>query len=353
MRIGIAGAGLIGRLLAWQCARRGDEVDIFERDVAGAHSSAAWVAASMLAPWSEAVAAEREVLAPGVDALREWPALLDALVEDGAQRPAWQSGGTLVLAHPNDAGLLKEFERNLRRLPVAADQQHLTETQIADLEPELGARFQQALLLPAEASLDNRALLTALDDFLADRVRWHRGSEVIEVAAGRIRTASDKYQFDVAVDCRGLGARDQLPALRGVRGEIIRVHAAEVSLSRTLRLMHPRYQLYISPRADHHYVVGATEIESDCEAPVTVRSALELLSALYTVHPGFAEANILEMHARCRPAFADNLPRVETCAGMVSVNGLHRHGYLLAPVLLRQAMQAIAAAAGDGQREVS
>ena len=47
----------------------------------------------------------------------------------------------------------------------------------------------------------------------------------------------------------------------------------------------------------------------------------------------FAEARILEFGAGLRPAFPDNLPRIEIDAKRISVNGLYRHGFLLAPAL--------------------
>jgi glycine oxidase len=64
-----------------------------------------------------------------------------------------------------------------------------------------------------------------------------------------------------------------------------------------------------------------------------VRSALELLGASYAVHPAFAEARILEFGSGLRPAFPDNLPRITVRNGTVAVNGLYRHGFLIAPAL--------------------
>ena len=57
-------------------------------------------------------------------------------------------------------------------------------------------------------------------------------------------------------------------------------------------------------------MIGATMIESAERGAVSVRSAIELLSAAYALHPAFGEAEILEMSADVRPAFPDNEPRV-------------------------------------------
>jgi glycine oxidase len=81
-------------------------------------------------------------------------------------------------------------------------------------------------------------------------------------------------------------------------------------------------------------VIGATEIESDDMGPASVRSTMELLSALYTVHSGFAEARILELNTQCRPTLPDNLPALRWVGERVlQVNGLYRHGYMISPSL--------------------
>ena len=141
-------------------------------------------------------------------------------------------------------------------------------------------------------------------------------------------------------DCRGLGARNEWTQLRGVRGEVIRLHAPEVTLQRPTRLIHPRYPIYIAPKEDHVFVIGATEIETEDLSPASVRSTLELLSAAYTVHSGFAEARILEVSTQARPTLSDNLPAVR-CLGerSLQINGLYRHGFLISPAMLDVVME--------------
>ena len=152
----------------------------------------------------------------------------------------------------------------------------------------------------------------------------------------------------IVVDCRGLVAVDELATLRGVRGERVVVRATGVTVSRAVRLLHPRVPLYVVPWPDHVYMIGATVIESCDAGPMTVRSALELLGAAYALHPGFAEAAILEMDAGVRPALPDNVPRVFVSNGgrMIRVNGAYRHGFLLAPILA-QAVSDFLAGADD------
>jgi len=128
-----------------------------------------------------------------------------------------------------------------------------------------------------------------------------------------------------------------------VRGEVIRVHAPDVTLARPTRLVHPRYPLYIAPKPEGLFVIGATEIESDDMSPASVRSTLELLSAAYAVHSGFAEARIVEIATQCRPTLPDNLPALrQPRPRVLQINGLYRHGFMIAPALLDAAMEWLA-----------
>ena len=224
------------------------------------------------------------------------------------------------------------------------------------LEPELGGSFKQGLYLPQEGQIDNRHLLTALQKQLdQEGVHWFSETLVNKITSTEHSshiTCEKKghhlqsQQVDLVIDCRGTGASIKhagnhcapLADLRSVRGELFRLFAPDVNLSRPIRLMHPRYQLYIAPKGKGTYVVGATEIESDDNTNMTVRSAMELLSAAYSVHSGFAEANIVQHLSQTRPAFSDNQPKITVKGSLIQVNGLFRHGFLIAPVLIEQVL---------------
>jgi len=341
----IAGAGLLGRLMAWRLLRLGCAVTLLDRDGTGGEASAGHIAAAMLAPYSEVAVSEFAVFEAGLVALELWPRWLDELrADDPEGRPvALQRRGSVVVAHRADAANLAHFERLLHhRLAVEEDRvRRLRGVDLAELEPELVPTFSGGLHLAEEGCLDNRALYASLARAIrALGGEWRSGVEVSRVAPGAVWDEEGHcHRGDLAIDCRGVGARAALPGLRGVRGEVMWVRAPEVGLSRPVRLMHPRYQLYIAPRPKDIYVIGATEIESESLAPMTVRSGLELQSALYSVHTGFAEATILGAHAGLRPAFADNLPRAELAPGRWQLNGLYRHGYLLGPVLVSAVLE--------------
>ena len=332
--IGIAGAGLAGRLLAWRLARAGCVVSLFDARHRDDLTSASQTAAAMLSPLAELAVADDAVFELGQRSLALWPQWLAQI----ATPVYFRQDGTVVVAHTQDGASLEHFSRLLNhKLPDAckAQVQTLDAASLARYEPTLAGRFSGGLFLAGEGQLANDQLMSALAIEL-DRlgVRWHAGKGVEEVKPAAIVCADQLHSLDVAVDARGVGSKSALPSLRGVRGEVLRVACPGVTLQRPVRLMHPRYQLYVAPRPHGEFVVGATELESEDTGPVTVRSVLELGSALYSLHPAFGEARVLRMSAALRPALDNHRPCVEQYDGVWHINGLYRHGYLCAPALV-------------------
>ena len=351
VKYAIVGAGLMGRLLAVALAKRGAQVELFEKGGSDALQSPARIAAAMLAPLAESAITEDNVVRMGIYSLPRWKQLISEL----AKPVYFQQDGTLILWHRQDTSDAERFashlESNCDRNTALSKPVHLDSQSLADIEPAVADRFAQGLYLPNEGQLDNRQLLEALLvelNLLKVSCHWHEAIEPDQLR-------KDQNRFDWVIDCRGLGAKDSWKSssdsskdLRGVRGEVIRLYAPEVKLRRPTRLIHPRYPIYIAPKEDDIYVVGATEIESEDLSPMSVRSAMELLSAIYTVHSGFAEARILEMATQCRPTLKDNLPEIffdqkTNEAGLMMINGLYRHGFMISPAILDCALEVLSA----------
>ena len=383
--IAIVGAGLMGRLIALALHRQGYAITLIDKDNKAAHQSAAYAAAGLLAPLGESLHCEANIVEMGFESLKLWPTLLESLDE----YTFFQQEGTIMVSHEQDQGDYLRFSRHLQQHYAQHTAQHINRQQLEQLEPEIGRSFKQALFLPDEGQVGNRKLLIALQRQLEkEKVTWLSECNVVAITesieekcdeenkpasqshvvqshvvhshivqyqikhhsntAQPIQSIQEK-KFDLVIDCRGTGAKTKpvknstqatqanpLTDLRAVRGELFQLFAPNVNISRPIRLMHPRYQLYIAPKGKGFYVVGATEIESDDTSPMTVRSAMELLSAAYSVHPGFAEANIRQQISQLRPAFSDNQPKIFHQTGLIQVNGLYRHGFLIAPVVLAQ-----------------
>jgi glycine oxidase len=304
--VSVIGAGIAGAWQALLFAQAGHAVTLHERsDGAMTQSTSHW-AGGMLAPWCEAETSEPLISRLGIRSLELWR----------EHFPHTPFNGSLVVAHPRDRA---DFERFAR---LTTGHRRLDASALNELEPSLEGRFREGLFYADEGHVEPRRVLPELHARFA-------------AAGGTIKFNSDPTEDDVdgvVIDCRGLSARDKQAGLRGVKGEIILIETDEIKLSRPVRLIHPRWPLYVIPRGGNRFMLGATSIEAE-DNGVSVRSALELLGAAYAVHPAFAEARIVEFGSGLRPAFPDNLPRIAIDKQKIAVNGLYRHGFLLAPAL--------------------
>jgi glycine oxidase len=304
--ISVIGAGIAGAWQALLLANSGRSVTLHERsDTAMTQSTSHW-AGGMLAPYCEAEATEPVIVRLGLRSLKLWRDYF----------PDTPFNGSLVVAHARDR---TDFERFAR---LTSGHRRLDAQGIGEIEPSLEGRFREGLFYAEEGHVEPRKILPEIH-------------ARIGAAGGTIRFNSDVEPEDIdgtVIDCRGLAARDAQSEIRGVKGELILIETDEIELKRPVRLIHPRFPLYVIPREGHRFMLGATSIESESSG-VSVRSALELLGAAYAVHPAFGEARILEFGSGLRPAYPDNLPRIAIDNERIAVNGLYRHGFLLAPAL--------------------
>nr|MBP6762514.1 FAD-dependent oxidoreductase [Thauera sp.] len=304
LHIGIAGAGLLGRLLAWQLSRAGHRVSVFDPSISEqpvprsqapdpyVPTAAAFTAAGMLSPLSELDNAEPAVAALGWRSLALWQRIAAALPKS----PRVMVCGSLLVAHRADLGAA---QRVLARMQVATatpewrvasppeGAQPLDAAALRALEPSIQGPAH-AWLLPGEGFIDTVATMTALHSGAAG-ADWHWGQRVLAVEAGEgggtLRLADGRVlAFDVVIDVRGVGAGllprpsgeragvrgaghdggaagphpNPPPAgegenslrVRGVRGEVIWLDCPGHGLTRPVRLLHPRHRVYIVPRTD-------------------------------------------------------------------------------------------------------
>ncbi|HLQ85785.1 MAG TPA: FAD-dependent oxidoreductase [Salinisphaeraceae bacterium] len=297
----VIGSGVTGLCVATELQARGASLEVI---VDAQKPAASALAGGMLAPWCEAESAPQEVSVAGAAALAWWAAHVS-----GVERQ-----GSLVLAPARDSAELTRFARLTRGHQWVEP---------GALEADLAGRFARGLYFPEEGHLDPRRALAELQARLIEQnVPFHEGAPV-----GRV------------IDCRGMAAADQLSDLRAVRGEMVILQTREVALARPLRLLHPRFPCYLVPRGEGRFMLGATMVESHDDSPISARALMELLGSAYAIHPAFAEARILETGTGLRPAFADNMPAIRRQNDIIYVNGMYRHGFLLAPIMAQRLMQ--------------
>ncbi|WP_375695118.1 FAD-dependent oxidoreductase [Bartonella sp. AC90GZZY] len=307
----IKGAGVAGLTVAFMLQQKGARVTV-SAPLNSPIGSSSWYAGGMLAPYCEKENTEQIVEDLGVQAIHWWRKIFPDLVTQK---------GTLVVAPTRDRGELERFSLRTHH------HRTINRAEIAHLEPDLAERFNCALFYENEAHIDPRKALMALKEKLLNN-----GACFVDVEKA-------EKNFDIVIDATGIGRLGKDKNIRGVRGEMLLLRSTEIKISRPIRLLHPRFPLYVVPRQNDIFMIGATMIESDFDGAISVRSMMELLNAAYTLHPAFAEAEIVESGIGIRPAYPDNFPSVCKYGNHISINGFYRHGFLLSPEMAKRAVK--------------
>src|SRR5262249_40040811 len=211
-----------------RAAQAGAAVTLDAQSAVGLTVATSHWAGGMLAPFGESESADPVISRLGLRSLDLWR----------QQLPDTPFNGSLVVAHARERS---DFERFAR---MTTDHRRLDAAALAALEPSLEGRFREALFFPAEGHVEPRRVLPQLH------------AKII-AAGGTIHFNSDVTPSDLdglVIDCRGLFARDVQPSLRGVKGEMILIESSEVMLSRPVRLIHPRWPLYVIPRENNLFM---------------------------------------------------------------------------------------------------
>ena len=209
--IAIVGAGLLGRLIAWQLSQASNahnnahQISLYDKDAIDGRQSAAYTAAGLLTPYGESLSCEPEIVAMGEAALTMWPELLSEL----ASPVDFQANGSICVSHRVDQGDYERFTRHISQHYPQAQLELLSKSELAQQVPALAERFESGAYLQGEGCIDNHQLLSALAKCAASKciaVNWHAQTQVLAVSPYQVRTNSGIKQFDLVIDCRGIGA---------------------------------------------------------------------------------------------------------------------------------------------------
>ena len=137
LHIGIAGAGLLGRLLAFTLARAGHRVEVHDPAPGPeARGAAGWTAAGMLSPVAELECADERVFAQGLRSLELWPQIVATLHEVTQLPVELHQRGSLLLAHRGDEGAARRvLELLARKAPPTHAPTALSVSELRALEP--------------------------------------------------------------------------------------------------------------------------------------------------------------------------------------------------------------------------
>jgi glycine oxidase len=346
MNIGIVGAGLAGRLCAFELAQRGHQLCVFDASQSpspalGETRAAAWTSAGMLSPIAEMESGGAPIRDLGKRSLTLWQSVNDSLIDTAAENHlpnpdsplGLELSCSLMVCHASDIGAAQRVIRLLDQDPTQIEP--LQASDLPALAPAIKGTLH-AWRLVGEGHLYPARAMQSL--YLSTPgVQWRWGARADAIEPHEITIGATVHRFDWVIDTRGTGASSAL-SVRGVRGEIMVLHAPDFDLRCAVRLLHPRWRVYIVPRPHDQVVIGATEIESEDRSPISVQSTMELLSAAFSIFPSLAEARVLWSDVNLRPATPDNLPVIETTEGLTQINGLFRHGWLLAPAVIEKGL---------------
>jgi glycine oxidase len=338
----IVGGGVIGLATAWRLASAGVRVTVY--DETPMHG-ASWAAAGMLAPAAEVRYGEEALLELNRESARRYPDFVAELEAVSGMLVNYRRCGTLLVGRTRDDLLqIDEHFRYVRLLGLQAEE--LTARQCRFLEAGLSPSISGGMLLADDHQVDNRRFLQAL--YIAGSragVEFERSSvERIEVVAGRVtgivagngdvRNVSSVV-LAAGADCANIdGIAGQLPSLRPVFGEIIRLHAPQQMAVRVVRAIVRGAEMYVVCRPDGGVVVGATTSERALLEGPTAGAIHRLLDDAREVLPEIDEATFVEAIARRRPATPDCAPVIgeSNIEGLLLASGHYRNGMLLAPV---------------------
>jgi len=335
---------VIGLAVAWRSAQRGLKVVVIDR-ASEVGSGTTPIAAGMIAPISEAIAAEQPLMRLGLASARAYPEFVAELRESSGMDPGFLSCGTLFGARDPDEAEALTRELALRerlRLPA----RRLLASEARRLEPALTPTLRLALEIPDDHAIDPRKLTPAL----AQAARAAGAELRLNAPVTRVTIESDRVTGVELADGHRVGAEHVVLAagvwsdtvgglpdearvpIHPVKGQILRLHDPNGPglLTHALRMT----GAYLVPRGDGRYVLGATMEERGFDTTVTAGGVFELLRNAFELLPSITELVIDEAVAGLRPATPDNAPAI----GRGAIPGLHwatghfRHGILLTPI---------------------
>jgi glycine oxidase len=149
MKIGIAGTGVLGRLLAFKLKVLNNDFNASIFDISADFPSCSYMSAGMLSPFCELNSAEKIIADLGVESIELWKNNIKLIEKYSNKKIFFQQNGTLVIAHRQDLNELKILKRNIDKKIdedfLERPYEILNQERIKILEPNLEDKFSQGL----------------------------------------------------------------------------------------------------------------------------------------------------------------------------------------------------------------
>lgn len=338
MKTLIVGGGIVGCAIAYELAKAGCAVTLFEREVPGAEASGA--AAGILAPLGESSASPFAQLA--LASWRLYPRLAEELREGTGIDVEHVTRGTIYpLATVDD---IRRAQARVERFAEPAFGIEVWDAaELREREPALASTVRAALFVRGDHWVNNQRLVVAYAQAAVGAGVWVRSGAAVTrivVEDGHARgvvAGGERFDGDLVLVAAGAwtgellaGAGLRLP-VEPRRGQMLAlVHVPPV----LAHCIHAD-DVYLVPRPSGELLVGATVERAGFQRAVTADGIGGLLRAALALVPALGGLAIGRTWCGFRPWAPDGLPVLGPWPG---VEGLwvatahFRNGILLAPI---------------------
>ena len=338
MKAIVVGGGIIGCACAFELAKAGCAVTLFERATPGSEASGA--AAGLLAPIDESANTAFAQLA--LESWRRYPGVVAELRDRTGVDVEYVTRGTIYpLATAEDVRRAEAKARAdwAREVGVEA----WDGAEVRRHEPALSADVRGAMFVQGDHWVNNERLVVAYAQAAASAgVAIVTGAAVsrVIVESGHARGVivdGDRHEADAVLLAAGawtgalaetFGARLRIEPRKG---QMIALGHVPALLSHTIH----GEDVYLIPRASGELLVGATVEKVGFERSVTASGVAKLLTAAIELVPGVANLPIARTWSGLRPWAPDSLPVLGPwpgISGLFAATAHYRNGILLAPV---------------------
>jgi glycine oxidase len=344
----VVGGGIIGCATAYDLAKAGCRVTLFERATPGAEASSA--AAGLLAPVGETKRSSPfQKLA--LDSWARYPDIARELRDVTGVDVEHMTTGTLYPIFGRKE-LVEAQEQT--RFPLAKEMgmRVVEGTELRDMEPWLSPEIPAALFVRGDHWVNNQRLVTAYATAAAGRgVEIRTGVEVTQLTAEGSRVTGVVAAGErVGAECVLLAAgawSGPLAASLGLDLPIVPVRGQMMAVSNVPPLLRHAvhgHQGYLTPRPSGELLIGATVEHVGFERAMTPEGLAHLVNGAIAVLPELRRRPITRTWCGFRPGTPDDMPVLGPWPGVEGLyvaSGHYRNGILLAPATAALMTQAI------------
>jgi len=337
----VVGGGIIGCATAYELAKAGCAVTLFERASPGGEASSA--AAGLLAPMGESSGSPFERLA--LASWRLYPEVAEELRDRAGIDVEYVTRGTIYPLHTAaevDAAAARARRPQARELGIEA----WDAADVLEREPVLASTVRGAMFVKGDHWVNNQRLVVAYAQAaIAAGVALRSGAAVtrVLVEGGRahgVVVDGERFEADAVLLAAGAWT-GELVATFGARLPVEPRRGQMLALGHVppvLRHVVHAHDVYLVPRPSGELLVGATVERVGFKREVTAQGIGGLLASAIAVAPALGELSITRAWFGFRPWAPDDLPVLGPWPG---VKGLfvatahYRNGILLAPITAR------------------